>query len=369
MSSSTSKREYAIDYVGKGKKSVETTGGGNVILNAGVHAIDGPEHSTGSDLTRLDATATEHGLLPKLSGDVLDLLRGDGTFGTAAAEAVTVADAGGYFAGTNVETVLQELASKDLGYQAHGALGSTETFSALTGWHSGTFSANCTATFSGATSGLVASMVLELVSDGSSVMTWPGSVVWTGGSAPTLSTTPGDVDVILFMSRDGGTTWYGFPTGGTSSGPDLSAINFLVGTASGDLSAEIVVGTTPGGELGGTWGSPTVDATHSGSTHAATQAAAEATAAAALAAHVAAGGGSSATDHLHINDVTYSGDGSTVAFELPAAPFDAYSVTAYVAGTRTEVTLSGTFLTTMTFGSAPASATDNIKVDLIAAAA
>jgi hypothetical protein len=53
------------------------------------------------------------------------------------------------------------------------------------------------------------------------------------------------------------------------------------------LSAEIVVGTTPGGELGGTWASPTVDATHSGSTHAATQAAAEATAATALSGHVA----------------------------------------------------------------------------------
>lgn len=43
--------------------------------------------------------------------------------------------------------------------------------------------------------------------------------------------------------------------------------DYLVGTANGSLSAEIVVGTTPGGELGGTWASPTVDATHSGSTH------------------------------------------------------------------------------------------------------
>ncbi len=44
--------------------------------------------------------------------------------------------------------------------------------------------------------------------------------------------------------------------------------DYLVGTANGDLSAEIVVGTTPGGELGGTWAAPTVDTTHSGSSHA-----------------------------------------------------------------------------------------------------
>jgi hypothetical protein len=43
--------------------------------------------------------------------------------------------------------------------------------------------------------------------------------------------------------------------------------DYLVGTAQAGLSAEIVVGTTPGGELGGTWAAPTVDATHSGSAH------------------------------------------------------------------------------------------------------
>jgi hypothetical protein len=64
--------------------------------------------------------------------------------------------------------------------------------------------------------------------------------------------------------------------------------DYLVGTAHAGLSGEIVAGAVPGGELGGTWGSPTVDAAHSGTTHAATQAAAEATAAAAAAAHVAA---------------------------------------------------------------------------------
>ena len=62
-------------------------------------------------------------------------------------------DTGGYFAGTNVEAVLQELAAKDIGYQAHGNMGSTETFDPATGWHSGTFDAACTFTFSASTTG------------------------------------------------------------------------------------------------------------------------------------------------------------------------------------------------------------------------
>lgn len=75
------------------------------------------------------------------------------------------------------------------------------------------------------------------------------------------------------------------------------------------------------------------------------------------------------TDHEHIDAVAFSGDGSTTAFELPAAPFDEWSVKAHVAGLRTAVTLSGYMLTTMTFGSAPASGTDNVLVDIVAAVA
>ncbi len=63
-----------------------------------------------------------------------------------------------------------------------------------------------------------------------------------------------------YLREDG--TWAA-PSG--SGAP--ASVDYLVGTADGGLSAEIVVGTTPGGELGGTWASPTVDATHSGSAH------------------------------------------------------------------------------------------------------
>ena len=51
------------------------------------------------------------------------------------------------------------------------------------------------------------------------------------------------------------------------SGGAPTTVNYLVGTADAGLSAEIVVGTSPNGELGGTWGSITVDATHAGGTH------------------------------------------------------------------------------------------------------
>lgn len=89
--------------------------------------------------------------------------------------------------------------------------------------------------------------------------------------------------------------------------------DYLVGTAQAGLSAEIVVGTAPGGELGGTWASPTVDAVHSGSSHAAVQAAAEATAAAGLAAHV--------------SDPTDAHDGSAIS-NVPAGTIAATDVQA-----------------------------------------
>jgi hypothetical protein len=103
-----------------------------------------------------------------------------------------------------------------------------------------------------------------------------GPGVATGGTAGQVLTKDSGTDF--------DTSWQD-ATGGGGGAPDDA--DYLVGTAHGDLSAEIVVGTTPGGELGGTWASPTVDATHSGSSHAGIQAAAEATAAGALASHEA----------------------------------------------------------------------------------
>lgn len=48
---------------------------------------------------------------------------------------------------------------------------------------------------------------------------------------------------------------------------NLRAPTYLVGAAHASLTNGIVVGAAPGGELGGTWAAPTVDAVHAGSAH------------------------------------------------------------------------------------------------------
>jgi hypothetical protein len=44
-------------------------------------------------------------------------------------------------------------------------------------------------------------------------ITWPDSVAWSSGTAPTLSAEDGAVDVFTFFTTDGGVTYYGFTAG------------------------------------------------------------------------------------------------------------------------------------------------------------
>jgi len=69
-----------------------------------------------------------------------------------------------------------------------------------------------TYTFSNpATSGKVSSFTLKVVNDGNAI-TWPASVDWPSATAPTLSAS-GETDYFVFITHDGGTTWYGFTAG------------------------------------------------------------------------------------------------------------------------------------------------------------
>jgi len=52
-----------------------------------------------------------------------------------------------------------------------------------------------------------AGFVLILTDGGDFAQTWPASVDWPAATAPTL--TSGGVDVLVFITDDGGTTWRG----------------------------------------------------------------------------------------------------------------------------------------------------------------
>ena len=55
------------------------------------------------------------------------------------------------------------------------------------------------------------SFSIKLVNGGSAAQTWPASVDWPSATAPTLTTS--GTDVLVFITCDGGTIWYGFVAG------------------------------------------------------------------------------------------------------------------------------------------------------------
>lgn len=58
---------------------------------------------------------------------------------------------------------------------------------------------------------------LSFTADGTArTVTWPASVKWPSGTAPTLTSTNGKVDTFVLTTWDAGTTWYAFTAGQNS---------------------------------------------------------------------------------------------------------------------------------------------------------
>ena len=63
-------------------------------------------------------------------------------------------------------------------------------------------------------SSVAQSFSIVFTADGTQrTVSWPTSVKWPSGSAPTLTSTNGKKDVYHFMTLDGGTTWLAFVGG------------------------------------------------------------------------------------------------------------------------------------------------------------
>lgn len=91
----------------------------------------------------------------------------------------------------------------------HGTITTATTIDLENGnVHTATIGGNLTLTFSNAiASGDASTFLLELTNGGAYTLTFPASVDWAGGTAPTL--TAAGVDILAFYTRDGGTTWHG----------------------------------------------------------------------------------------------------------------------------------------------------------------
>lgn len=63
-------------------------------------------------------------------------------------------------------------------------------------------------------SGKVGSFTLVFTADGTlRTVAWPASVKWSGGTAPTLTSTNGKKDIFTFFTMDAGTSYFGFVAG------------------------------------------------------------------------------------------------------------------------------------------------------------
>lgn len=111
--------------------------------------------------------------------------------GAAASDAPTITS-GMTFSGSTKQNV-----------QAIGALDIDTT---LGEFFTKSISTNSTFTFSNPTAAKAQAFVLELTVSSAAVPTWPASVKWSGGNAPTFGN---GVSTVAFFTFNGGTTWKG----------------------------------------------------------------------------------------------------------------------------------------------------------------
>lgn len=79
-----------------------------------------------------------------------------------------------------------------------------------------TLANNVTYTFANPPVGSTFGFTLKLKQDAGGsgyTVAWPGTVDWPAATAPTLSSGANAVDILVFLTNDGGTTYYGFTSG------------------------------------------------------------------------------------------------------------------------------------------------------------
>lgn len=172
-------------------------------------AYDGSTETTSVDMSCLSvpvyqgATAQAAGVTgtvpPATSAQKDSFLKGDGTWETLPANHVTT------------DTAQTITASKTFSAGLYGnvvAMSASAIDVSAGTVFTKTITANTTISFTNVPAApATACVTLILTNGGAYTVTWPSSVKWNGGTAPTL--TSSGVDILTFLTVDGGTTWYG----------------------------------------------------------------------------------------------------------------------------------------------------------------
>ena len=192
-----------------------STAGTIVNSKAVIYSSGGQVNGTSLAIagTAVTSTAAELNILDGVTATAAELNYNDiTTLGTSEASKVVTADANGDV------NLAEELKAKSYNetYLAVTSSGGATTVNCETGnTFSHTLTEDTTFTFSNPpASGTGYSFTLKIVQDSTArTITWPSSVDWAAATAPTISTGSGEVDVFVFFTTDGGTTFYGFTAG------------------------------------------------------------------------------------------------------------------------------------------------------------
>ena len=185
------------------------------LIAAGSGLADGTVQV--ADITDLTATAAELNYISGVTSAVQTQLDGKASTASIPTDFVS-ATSGGTFSGAVTVSGEFVATSYNEGYVAVTSTSNATTVDCEAGntfMH--TLTENTTFTFSNPpASGTAYTMTIEIIQDASAsgyTVTWPASVDWPSATAPTLTATASAVDVFVFTTRDGGTTWYGFTAG------------------------------------------------------------------------------------------------------------------------------------------------------------